>query len=47
MLTIAVDRGDQLLNGHVAVGRDFLQAFPELVLKADARPVACNDNRAL
>ena len=47
MIAIAIDRGDQLLNGHVAVGRDFLQAFPELVLKADARPVACNDNRAL
>src|SRR6266700_2051658 len=47
MLTIAIDCGDQRPKGHVALAGDLLQAVPELVFKADARLVACNDNRAL
>jgi len=47
MFAIAIDCGDQLLNGRVALGRDLLQAAPERLLKADARLMACNDNRAL
>src|SRR5215467_2095835 len=47
MLTIAIDRGDQLRKGHAALTGDLLQTVPELVFEADARLVACNDNRAL
>src|SRR5262249_34821195 len=47
MLTIAIDRGDQLGKGHAALTSDLLQTVPELVFEADARLVACNDNRAL
>src|SRR6266481_8690644 len=47
MLTIAIDRGDQLRKGHTALTGDLLQTVPELVFEADARLVACNDNRAL
>jgi hypothetical protein len=47
MLTIAIDYGDQLRKGHAALARDLFQTVPELVFKADARLVACNDNRAL
>ncbi len=46
MLTIAIDCGDQLLQGDVAPAGDLLQAVPELVFKADAGLVACNYNRA-
>jgi len=47
MLTIAIDRGDQLRKGHAALTGDLLQTVPELVFEADAGLVACNDNRAL
>src|SRR6516225_2734980 len=47
MLTLGVDCGDQLRKGHAALAGDLLQTVPELVYKADARLVACNDNRAL
>ena len=47
MLTIAIDRGDQLRKGHASLLGDLLKAVPELVFEADARLVACNDNRAL
>ena len=47
MFAIGIDRGDQLLSGHAALDGDLFQAFPERIFKADARPVACNDNRAL
>src|SRR5262245_33381046 len=47
MLTIAIDCGDQLRKGHAALARDLFQTVPELVFKAHARLVACNDNRAL
>jgi len=47
MLTIAIDRGDQLRKGHAALTGDLLQTVPELVFEADARLMACNDNRAL
>src|SRR6188472_125830 len=47
MLTIAIDCGDQLRKGHTALTGDLLQTVPELVFEADARLVACNDNRAL
>src|SRR5262249_42621746 len=47
MLTIAIDPGDQLRKGHAALAGDFLQAVPELVFKADAGLVPCNNNRAL
>jgi len=47
MLPIGIDRPDQLLQGHVALAGDLLQAVPELIFKTDARLVACNDNRAL
>src|SRR5262249_19105111 len=47
MFAIAIDRGDQRPQGHVALAGDFLQAVPELVFNADAGLVACNDNRAL
>src|SRR5262245_6793746 len=47
MLTVAIDRGDQRPQGHVALAGDLLQAVPELVFNADAGLVACNDNRAL
>src|SRR6266496_475215 len=47
MLPIGIDRADQLLQGHVALAGDLLQAVPELVFKADARLVACNVNRTL
>jgi len=47
MFAIAIDCGDQLRKGHAALAGNLLQTVPELVFKADARPVACNDNRAL
>jgi hypothetical protein len=47
MLTIAIDCGDQRPKGRAALAGDLLQTVPELVFKADARLVACNDNRAL
>ena len=47
MLTIAIDCGDQLRKGHAALTGDLLQTVPELVFEADARLMACNDNRAL
>src|SRR5262245_66190473 len=47
MLTIGIDRGDQLRKGHAALTGDLLQTVPELVFEADARLVAGNDNRAL
>jgi hypothetical protein len=47
LVAIAIDRGDQLLKGHAALSGDRLQTVPERVFKADARLVACNDNRAL
>ena len=47
MFAIAIDRGDQRPQGHVALAGDLLQTVPELVFNADARLVACNDNRAL
>ena len=47
MLTIAIDCGDQLRKGHTALTGDLFQTVPELVFEADARLVACNDNRAL
>src|SRR6266478_6039697 len=47
MLTIAIDCGDQLRKGHTALTGDHLQTVQELVFEADARLVACNDNRAL
>jgi predicted nucleic acid-binding protein len=47
MLTIGIDRGDQLRKGHAALTGDLLQTVPELVFDADARLVAGNDNRAL
>src|SRR5258708_7118624 len=47
MVTIAIDRDDQLRKGHAALAGDFLQTVPELVFKADACLVACNDNRTL
>src|SRR6516164_3992596 len=47
MLTIAIDCGDQLHKGRAALAGDLLQTVPELVFKADAGLVACNDNRAL
>ena len=46
-VAIAIDRGDQLLKGHAALSGDRLQTVPERVFKADARLVACNDNREL
>ena len=46
MLTIAIDCGDQLHKGRAALAGDLLQTVPELVFKADAGLVACNDNRA-
>src|SRR6516164_7556720 len=47
MLTIAIDCGDQLRNGHAALAGDLLQTVPELVFKAHARLVAALTNRAL
>src|SRR5215510_8477163 len=47
MLTIAIDRGAQLRKGHAALTGDLLQTVPKLGFEADARLVACNDNRAL
>jgi len=47
MFATAIDRGDQLRKGHASLVSDLFQALPELVFKADARLVACNDNRAL
>src|SRR5262245_32451751 len=47
MLAFAIDRGDQFRKGHAALLSDLFQTVPELVLKANARLVACNDNRAL
>jgi hypothetical protein len=44
MFAIAIDRGDQLLKDHAALGGDLL---PERIFKADAGLVGCNDNRAL
>ena len=42
MLTIGIDCGDQLRNGHATLAGDLLQTVPELAFKADARLVACN-----
>jgi len=36
MLTIAIDRSDQLHKGHAALAGNLLQTVPELVFKADA-----------
>src|SRR6516165_10242296 len=47
MLPVAIDCGDQLRKGHATLAGNLLQTVPELVFKADARLVACNDNRAL
>src|SRR6516165_563126 len=47
MLTIAIDCGDQLRNGHAALAGDLLQTVPELLFKAHARLVAALTNRAL
>src|SRR5215469_10784989 len=47
MLTIGIDCGDQRPKGDAALLGDLFQTVPELVFKADARLVACNDNRAL
>src|SRR5262245_44756651 len=47
MLAFAIDRGDQFRKGHAALLRDLFQTVPELAFKANARLVACNDNRAL
>src|SRR6516164_1792199 len=47
MLTIAIDCGDQRPKGHTSLYGDLLQTVPELVFKADAGLVSCNDNRAL
>src|SRR5262245_57039752 len=47
MLAFAIDRGDQLRKGHAALLGDLFQTVPELVFKADARLMACNDSRAL
>jgi hypothetical protein len=47
MFTVAIDRDHQLWNSHTALARDLFQTVPELVFKADAGLVACNDNRAL
>ena len=47
LVSIAIDRAHQLRNCHAALARDLFQTVPELVFKADARLVACNDNRAL
>src|SRR5215471_18630632 len=47
MLTTAIDGGDQRPKGHAALAGDLFQTVPELAFKADARLVACNDNRAL
>src|SRR5215510_2512533 len=47
MLAFAIDRGDRFRKGHAALLSDLFQTVPELVFKADARLVACNDNRAL
>ena len=46
MFAIDIDRGDQRPKGHAALDGDLLQTVPELVFKADARLMACNDNRA-
>src|SRR5262249_34193817 len=47
MLTIVIDRGAQLRKGHAALTGDLLQTVPKLGFEADARLVACNNNRAL
>src|SRR5262245_51935390 len=47
MLTIAIDPGDQLRKGHASLASDLFHALPELVFKADASLVPCNNNRAL
>src|SRR6516225_6260447 len=47
MLPIAIDCGDQRPKGHAALLGDLLQTVPKLGFNADARLVACNDNRAL
>src|SRR6516165_12180933 len=47
MLTIAIDCGDQLRNGHAALAGDLLQTVPELLFKAHVRLVAALTNRAL
>jgi len=47
MLAFAIDRGDQFRKGRAALLGDLFQTVPELAFKADARLVACNDNRAL
>src|SRR5262249_45987054 len=47
MLAFVIDRGDRFRKGHAALLSDLFQTVPELVFKANARLVACNDNRAL
>jgi len=47
MLPIGIDCGDQRRKGHAALAGNLLQTVPEFVFKADARLVACHDNRAL
>jgi len=47
MFAIAIDAAHQLHKGHAALAGNLLQIVPELVFKADARLVACDDNRAL
>jgi hypothetical protein len=45
MVPIAIDRGDQLPQGHTSLNGNVLEAVPELVFKTDAGLVSCNDNR--
>ena len=47
MFAIVIDCGDQRRKGRATLAGDLLQTVPELVFKADARLVACNDKRAL
>ena len=43
MVPICVNRTHQLPYGHASLAGDFLEALPELVFKADARLIACNE----
>ena len=47
MLPLGIDRGDQVRQGRLPPGSDFLQRSPKLILEAHARLVASQDDGPL
>jgi hypothetical protein len=45
-MSLAIDRSDKVGQCHATISRDFLQASPKRILKADTRLVSGDDDRA-